>query len=197
MPANWILYKGEPGGDPGANFDPAHVTVSGGLLRINTFEDANYNNQWVTGGTSFSGTPGQTYGAYFVRSRLTGPGPTGVELLWPDGSEWPPEIDFNETLGSATATTATVHYSSANSQVARNLNIDMTQWHTFGVIWTANSITYTVDGNVWGTVTQANAIPNVPMHLSLQSQTWCASGWACPTVSQSMLVDWVAIYKPS
>ena len=26
----------------------------------------------------------------------------------------------------------------------------MTQWHTWGVIWTPTSITYTVDGSVWG-----------------------------------------------
>jgi beta-glucanase (GH16 family) len=194
LPPDWQLYEGVPQGDASGQFDRAHVTVSGGLLRINTYQDPNFNNEWVTGGTSLSGIAGQTYGAYFVRSRLTGPGPTGVELLWPDAPVWPPEIDFNETYGSTTATSATVHYTSANSQIPKSLNIDMTQWHTFGVIWTANSITYTVDGNVWGTVTQQSAIPNIPMHISLQSQTWCSSGWACPTAPQSMLVDWVAEY---
>lgn len=194
LPPDWQLYEGVPQGDSSGQFDRAHVTVSGGLLRINTYQDPNFNNEWVTGGTSLTGIAGQTYGAYFVRARLTGPGPTGVELLWPDAPVWPPEIDFNETYGSTTATSATVHYTSANSQIPKSLNIDMTQWHTFGVIWTASSITYTVDGNVWGTVTQQNAIPNIPMHISLQSQTWCSAGWACPTAPQSMLVDWVAEY---
>ena len=71
----------------------------------------------------------------------------------------------------------------------------MTQWHTWGVIWTPNSITYTVDGTVWGTETTSASIPNMPMHISLQSQTWCSSGWACPTTPQSMQVDWVAQYQ--
>jgi beta-glucanase (GH16 family) len=126
---------------------------------------------------------------------MTGAGPTGVELLWPDGNVWPPEIDFNETYGGTSGTSATVHYNSANSQIGRSLNIDMTQWHTWGVIWTPNSITYTVDGTVWGTETTAASIPNMPMHISLQSQTWCSSGWACPTTPQSMQVDWVAQYQ--
>jgi hypothetical protein len=195
LPSAWGTYEGQPGGDPGAQFDQAHVTVGGGLLHINTSQDPAFNNEWVSGGACACNIPGQVYGAYFVRSRMTGAGPTGVQLLWPDANVWPPEIDFNETNGSSSATTATVHYSSANSQIGRSLNVDMTQWHTWGVIWTPTSITYTVDGNAWGTVTNVSSIPTIAMHISLQSQTWCASGWACPTSSQSMLVDWVAQYK--
>jgi beta-glucanase (GH16 family) len=165
------------------------------MLHVLTSQDPAFNNEWVTGGACLCGITGQTYGAYFVRSRMTGAGPTGVELLWPDGNVWPPEIDFNETYGGTSGTSATVHYNSANSQIGRSLNIDMTQWHTWGVIWTPNSITYTVDGTVWGTETTAASIPNMPMHISLQSQTWCSSGWACPTTPQSMQVDWVAQYK--
>ncbi len=195
LPPNWFLYEGVPQGDSSGQFDRAHVTVSGGLLRINTYQDPNFNNEWVTGGTSLSGVPGQLYGAYFVRSRMTGPGPTGVELLWPDAPVWPPEIDFNETYGTTSSTSATVHYTSSNTQIPRSLNIDMTQWHTWGVIWTANSIIYTVDGSVWGSVTTPSAIPDTPMHISLQSQTWCSSGFACPTTPQSMEVDWVAQYQ--
>jgi len=73
----------------------------------------------------------------------------------------------------------------------------MTQWHTWGVVWTPSSITYTVDGTVWATVTNSADIPDTPMYLSLQSQTWCASDWACPTSPQSMQVDWVAEYSPN
>jgi hypothetical protein len=195
LPSAWGGYEGQPGGDPGAQFDQAHVTVSGGLMNINTYQDPAFNNEWVTGGACMCNLSGQLYGAWFVRSRLTGPGATGVELLWPDASVWPPEIDFNETLGGTSSTLATVHYGASNSQIQKSLNIDMTQWHTWGVVWTPTSITYTVDGNVWGTVTSTSAIPSIPMHLSLQSQTWCASGWACPTTPQSLQVDWVAQYQ--
>jgi hypothetical protein len=194
IPPNWYTYSGQPGGDPGALFAQTHVAVTNGLLTITTYQDPAFANQWATGGICLCGIPGQVYGAYFVRSRLTGPGPTGVELLWPDGNSWPPEIDFNETYGPAGATSATVHYTPANAQIHSSLKIPMTRWHTWGVIWTPTSITYVVDGRVWDRVTQVSAIPIVPMHLSLQSQTWCASGWACPTKPEAMQVAWVAQY---
>jgi len=196
LPSGWTEYSGVPGGDPGAEFDPAHDVVSGGLLELNAYQDPAYGNEWVTGGVGqFAQT--QTYGAYFVRSRVTGAGPAAVELLWPANGSWPPEIDFNETTGVDDATTATVHWSAANDQDERTLNIDMTQWHTWGVIWTPTSITYTVDGQVWGSVSEASEIPNIAMWIAIQEQTWCASGWACPSTPESMDVDWVAEYAPS
>jgi beta-glucanase (GH16 family) len=194
LPSGWNPYSGTPGGDAGAQWATSHVSVSNGLLQLSTSQDPAYNNEWVSGGLCQCGV-GMTYGAYFVRSRLTGAGPTGVELLWPVANVWPPEIDFNETGGSTSSTSSTVHYSSSNTQIHRSLNIDMTQWHTWGVIWTPNSVTYTVDGQVWSTVTGASVIPNQAMTLDLQQQTWCSSGWACPTAPQSMLVDWVAEYS--
>jgi beta-glucanase (GH16 family) len=193
LPAGWGLYSGQPGGDPGALFSNSAVTVSNGLLNINTIQQG---GQWVTGGTCLC-SEALTYGAFFVRSRMTGNGPTGVELLWPSNGSWPPEIDFNETYGTTSGTSATVHYSASNTEIHNLLSVDMTQWHTWGVIWTPQSITYTMDGQVWATVTNASAIPNIPMWLSLQSQTWCAANWACPSSPQSLQVDWVAEYSPN
>ena len=192
LPSGWGAFSGKPGSDPGAQWATNHVQVSGGLLQLNTSQDSSYNNEWVSGGLCQCGHA-QTYGAYFVRSKLTGPGPTQVELLWPTGS-WPPEIDFNETYGATDSSMATVHYDANNDQSQQTVNIDLTQWHTWGVIWTPTSITYTVDGSVWGSVTVPSEIPNQPMTLDIQQQTWCSSGWACPTATQSTHVDWVAEY---
>jgi beta-glucanase (GH16 family) len=165
------------------------------MLSLNTFQDSAYNNEWVAGGVSQNTT--NTYGAYFVRSRVTGAGPTNVELLFP-ASGWPPEVDFNETSGVSTGTSATaiwaVNGSGTKSQVQVQLSIDMTQWHTWGVIWTPNSVTYTVDGRVWGTVNNSSEVPQQAMRLDLQQQTWCSSGFACPSAPQSMQVDWVTEY---
>jgi beta-glucanase (GH16 family) len=199
LPAGWGAYSGKPGSDPGAQWGLAHAVVSNGMLQLNTYQDPAYGGEWVTGGVSQWGHS-QTYGAYFVRSRVTGAGPTNVELLWPVAPVWPPEIDFNETGGATVGTSATVHWSAngANNQDQRSDHtVDMTQWHTWGVIWTPTSITYTLDGQVWGTVTVASEIPNQPMVLDLQQQTWCSSGFACPTSPQSMDIDWVAEYTPS
>jgi len=195
VPSGWFLYSGKPSGDPSGQWAADHVTVSGGMLQLNTYQDPSYNNEWVSGGVSKYSAP-HTYGAYFVRSRMTGPGPTQVEILWPV-SGWPPEIDFDETYGGDTAAQATLHYTSANLQIHKNVNIDMTAWHTWGVIWTPDSITYTVDGKVWGSVNEPSIIPAQPMTLNLQQQTWCSSNYACPTAPQSTDVNWVAEYIAS
>jgi hypothetical protein len=196
LPSGWGAYAGKPGGDAGAQWGVAHVVVGHGMLQLKAYQDPAYGGEWVTGGVSQYGR-NQTYGAYFVRSRVTGAGPTNVELLWPVAPVWPPEIDFNETGGAAVGTSATVHWGPGDQTDQRSDHtVTMTQWHTWGVIWTPTSITYTVDGVVFGTVNVASEIPNQPMTLDLQQQTWCSSGFACPTSPQSMLIDWVAEYAP-
>lgn len=195
VPQGWEVFTGNPVGDPGGQWGASHVTVSDGVLDLSTWRDPAYGDEWVSGGVSQIGVA-HTYGAYFVRSRLTGSGPTQVEMLWP-AVGWPPEIDFTETYGNTDSSMATDHFTSANSQIHRTIDINMTAWHTWGVIWTPTKITYTVDGRVWGTVSGTGTVPNQPMSLHLQQQTWCNAGFACPTTSEQTLVDWVAEYTPT
>jgi hypothetical protein len=193
LPSGWTPFNGSPSGDPGGMWLPSQVTVNGGLMTLTTQQLAQYGSDWISGGVSLDVV--QEYGAYFVRSRMTGPGPTQVELLWPT-TGWPPEVDFDETYGDTALSQATVHYDANNDTIHENLTIDMTQWHTWGIVWTPTSMIYTVDGQEWGSVTQSNAIPNVPMTLNIQQQTWCSAGWACPTAGsvESTQVDWVTEY---
>jgi hypothetical protein len=211
LDSNWTAYNGEPGGDPGGWWDPSHVEVSDGMLILQTYEDpAHYggpssDTPWVEGGVSgFAGLQ-QTYGEYLVRSRVTSTtGVTEVELLWPASDSWGPEIDFNESNGTAGFTTATLHWGSGTDaqQESQTLQIDLTQWHTWGVIWSPGQVVYTVDGVVWATMTTPNA-PSVPMVLDLQQQVWpCGGNWeACPSSSTpaevDMDVDWVVAYAPN
>ncbi len=181
-------------GDAGSQFGTAHVTVSNGLLALNTWQDPTYANEWVTGGLCQCATS-MTYGAYFVRSRVTGPGPTIVELLWPLAG-WPPEIDFNETGGTTDSTTATDIWARNGGQNQVHLDVDMTQWHTWGVVWTRTSLLYTIDGKVWGQFGVAADVPHQPMSLHVQQQTWCTSSYACPTQAQSAQIDWIAEFQP-
>lgn len=196
LPAGWGAFAGQPGGDPGALFGPSHVVVGGGLLRLLTYKDPSSNNQWVTGGVAHYGLA-QTYGAYFVRSRVSGPGPNEAELLWPVQNIWPPEIDFSETGGLTNELSASLHYGVTNHFAQVFLGINMTKWHTWGVIWTPSSVTYTVDGQVWGSVTVPSEIPNIPMTLDMEQRTKCSFGTQCPTHPISMQVDWVAEYTPT
>jgi beta-glucanase (GH16 family) len=203
LPGGWSAYSGSPGAsDPGSQWATTHAVVGGGMLSLNAWQDPAFGNEWVTGGVSQVGVSRQ-YGAYFVRSRETGAGPTLVELLWPTNNVWPPEIDFDETAGPSNRTAGTDIWAVNNgvkSQAQSWETIDMTQWNTFGVIWTPTTVTYTVNGKAWWTFSNASEIPATPMNLDLQQQTWCgaAAGLdqenACPTSPESMQIDWVAEY---
>jgi len=189
LPSGWAAFQGAAAGDPGSQWSPSNVTVGGGLLQLNATQN---NGQWVTGGVSSSRA--LTYGAIFVNSRVTGAGPTQVEMLYPV-SGWPPEVDFDETYGGTTYSMATDHYGgSANLQIHDTYDVDMTQWHTWGIIWTPSSISYTIDGTVWATVAGSGEVPDQPMTLNIQQQTYCgaSSPYACPTSNASTQVDWVA-----
>jgi len=196
VPPGWDVFGGTPGGDPGGQFDAHHVVVTQGLLRLKVWRDPRYQNRWVTGGLCQCGRP-MTYGAFFVRSRVTGVGPNTAELLWPRSNVWPPEIDFNEDLGQVNLTTATLHWTPGNQTEFRILRINMFKWHTWGVIWTPTSVTYVVDGHPWHEVSLAGTIPHIPMDLNFEQRTGCFQGRDCPTQPSAVLIDWVAEYRPT
>ncbi len=194
VPAGWTVFTGTPSGAPGGQFGKAHVVVSHGELQLNTWPDPQYQNRWVTGGLCHCGMT-RTYGAYFVRARITGAGPNEVMLLWPKSESFPPEIDFNENEGRLDNTSSTVHWGSTNQVEQHLLSIDMTKWHTWGVVWTPTAIEDVVDGTVWASVTRPAAIARVPMRLDLEQRTMCQIHLQCPKKPSSMYVDWVVEFS--
>ena len=196
LPPGWDVFTGIPGGDPQGRFAASHVVVQNGVLALNTWRDPAYQNRWIIGGLCQCGVA-HLYGAYFVRSRVTGAGPSEIALLWPLTNQWPPEIDFNETLGSISSTTASLHYGPSNKIVGQIVHLNLAQWHTWGVIWTPTSVTYTVDGRVWGSYGVAANLPRVPMTLDFEQRALCERHRECPTAPESMFIDWVAEYTKS
>ena len=132
LPAKWDVFTGKANGGSGSQWGSAHVVVGGGLLSLNTYQDPAYNNQWVSGGLCMCGAP-STYGAYFIRSRETGPGPTIVELLWPVVA-WPPEIDFNETSGVIGGTSATLIYGPGGRDLDAHVGLVHSRWPRLGTV---------------------------------------------------------------
>jgi len=191
LDSTWDVYGGKPGGDPGAQFGPTHVVVANNMLQLKTYRDPAYGDNWVTGGICQCNRPA-AFGAFFVRSRVTGPGPNATELLFPADNSWPPEIDINESMGFDTLTTRTLHFGPQNHGVFRVLPIDLTKWHTWGVEWSRTKLVYLVDGYVWGVITDPALIPRIKMTLDLQTTTNCLKVRECPTGPQTMEVKWVA-----
>jgi beta-glucanase (GH16 family) len=202
-PSRWGTYSGQPGGDPGGWWDPSHVVVRDGVLRLETYRDAAFDGRWVSGGVSSSYALKQTYGKYEVRFRVDGgQGVAAVLLLWPVQDHWPPEIDFFENGGETSARddmSATLHYGADNAQIQRSVRADFTRWHTVGVEWTPRRLVYTLDGRPWSTVRGAH-VPAEQMELAFQTQAGtCGDPYApCPDSTTpphvDMLVDWVVAY---
>ncbi len=193
LPGGWAVFTGVPGGTDG-QFAASHVVVANGMLQLHTYQDPAYGNRWTSGGLCQCGRP-LLYGAIFVRERLTGPGTNEVNLLWPFNNSWPPEVDFNETGVRWNGTSWTVHPADRSQFFQRNLGgPNLTQWHTFGVIWTPTQLVFTFDGNRWGTYSTVAGIPHQLMTLDLEQRPACRFG-TCTAATQSLLVDWVAEYQ--
>jgi beta-glucanase (GH16 family) len=80
---------------------------------------------------------------------------------------WPPELDAMESNGGTPHTiTMTIHYpngTSSGGQDSSNYydpNVDFTNgYHTFGLDWEPNAITWYIDGVVRKTFTNTSDIP--------------------------------------
>lgn len=200
----WKPYTGVPGGDPNGAWSPTHVVVQNGVLYLKGYQD---NGVFTTAGVSSQPALVQTYGKYLVRYRMgAGIGVGHALLLWPASNIQGPEIDFSEENGSnRLRTSAFLHWSTnPNSQFVASHKVNLTQWHTLGVQWTPGRVVYTLDGRPWKTI-KSRLVPNIPMVLDLQTQSWCGVGQQSPNTWEhcispttpaevDMDVDWVVAY---
>jgi len=217
LPAGWDAYTAQqPGGDPAGWWDASHVSVSNGELRILSSRDPAHCpagctaiDDFVSGGLQLYGHA-QTYGKYEIRMRADNAKGLGLTvLLWPTGS-WPPEIDMvadiglSPRIGTAVGTVAWGSGNNPGVAGVKDTSADLSQWHTWGAEWTAGKVVFTLDGNVWATVTNSN-VSSAPMNLAIQMQAEPCNYYGgvagCPdstTPAASYFdIDWVTQYSPS
>jgi beta-glucanase (GH16 family) len=206
------VYNG-PAPEPGACWASNHAVVTGGELELKGDSDpgqlaalgcSDTTYEDVTAGLKLTAIS-QTYGMYEVRARVdAGQGVSVGAQLWPTDDDWNNGIVFMEDNGEPTrSSNLATTYSSQTSIDRGSVSADMTQWHTYGVIWSPGEVQYTLDGQVWHTVTGAD-VPDVPAQLALQTESWqCgANSWEQCIASSSpaemdMDVDWIVAYQAS
>ncbi|HEV8015342.1 MAG TPA: glycoside hydrolase family 16 protein [Stellaceae bacterium] len=112
----------------------------------------------------------QTYGFFEMRAELpAGQGLWPAFWLLPENGSWPPEIDAMEMLGNnPTVYYTSVHSGTADNEVnagqANSVADTSTSFHSYGVDWEPNFITYYFDGKqVYQTPTPADM--NTPMYM--------------------------------
>lgn len=210
----WWYVNGAIGGGYGV-WNSSHAYVQNNVLVLSTYNDGGQ----PTSGAIMLQTMSQTYGKYLVRWKMDpGASAAGSALLWPQNQQWPPEIDLFEAFdGTRQTFFSTLHwadpnatyqlippnpadwsgqrYNGTDNYLILPQQADATQWHTSGVEWTPDQVTYTHDGDLVETVrlTPAQDLSHQAMYLSLQTQPQQNSGNINTPVN--MYIDWVAQYS--
>jgi beta-glucanase (GH16 family) len=152
-------------------------TVNNGILTITAAAASSdiqplingyqYTSGEITTSQSFS----QTYGFFEMRAELpAGQGTWPAFWLLDANGQWPPELDVMEELGKDPSTYyaslhwgSNWHHSSSSSQ-AISVPDTSTAYHTYGVDWEPNTITFYFDGHaVYQTATPSGM--NQPMYM--------------------------------
>lgn len=183
----WNEYDGVGHAGNGIR-SPEQISVRDGALRIDGTVDG------TTGG--MAADTGQQYGRWEARARY-GAGTSAyhqVLILWPDAEDFPVggEVDFSEVSDPERQELAFfLHYGENNDQVTASTQVDMTQWHTYAVEWTPESIVGYVDGVEFFRSDDPSIFPPRPMHPTIQLDWFpddgaAGEGW--------MEVDWYRQY---
>ncbi|HEU0070470.1 MAG TPA: family 16 glycosylhydrolase [Alphaproteobacteria bacterium] len=157
--------------------------------------------KYTSGALTTQGEFSQKYGYFEIRAQV----PEG-KGLWPafwllnDNEDWPPELDVMEMIGSEpTKLHQTVHTDWPDTAKVTYLKEKMTGgFHTYGMDWTKDKITFYYDGKATGTVATPPDVHD-SMYLVLNMAvggTWPGSpnsstNWA----NAQYKVDYVRVYQ--
>ncbi len=173
---------------------PSAITQSGGNLVITASGE-------TSGG--MADNVGQLYGRWEFRARTDdGRGFGSAILLWPDSEKLSDgEIDIAEVPFEKRDQAHMILHSGPDADPLDGSHVvgDFSQWHTFGVDWLPDHITWYVDGGARFTVTNKAHIPNTPMHLAIQLDMGPVNDWlpapdATTPPQVHLQVDWVRKY---
>lgn len=136
----------------------------------------------------------QQYGYFEVRAQPSGL--TGTDFaFWmlPKDGSWPPEIDITETLGiRPTIDNAGNHTGANNNTMSFPVNdgVNLSAgFHTYGVLWDADSITYMLDGKPVAK-TSTGADEHKPFYIIVGLGSGSCGGWVgCPPNPSSFNAD--------
>lgn len=185
--SKWGVYEGAGNAGIGKRVASA-VNVSGGELKIT-------GNGFDGGGLATDYN--STYGYFEVRQRFDANsiGYNTATLLWPKSGKWPVdgEIDIAEIFNGDTANCGSyVHWGSDNKQLYNEYSGNFSQWHTWGVEWRPDGLTYYLDGKKFWDVTTASAVPHNPHFLALQLDVNDKSNKAN---GSTFHIDYVRVYQ--
>lgn len=168
-PSKWSCEIGDHGWGNGElqayTDDPSNVWVSDGVLRIQAKRQSLGQRNYTSSRLTTKGKADWQYGRIEVRLRPpSGRGTWAAAWMLPTNNkfgDWPMcgEIDIMEHVGhDAGKIHGTIHTEMCNhkkgTQVGNILNVDLEQWHTYGVAWSHDRLNFSYDGHRYLTVTK-------------------------------------------
>jgi len=183
--------------DAGSGINP--FSIQNGALNIQAIQTSDPvvgPGHWASGLLQTENSFSQTYGYFEIRAQL--PADTGVwPAFWmlPANDTWPPEVDVFEAYGTPDLY-QTVHTGVTGQDSTQTTWSDqpsmLTGFHSYGVLWTANSITFYFDGTAVG----EQPVPadlHQPMYMLIDLAMQRIGGVS--STPKSMQVDYVRVYS--
>lgn len=171
--------------------DGAEVPFRSGMVTTG-FRD----NDDLTAGFAF------TYGYVEARLRLPdGEGTWPAVWLLSADKESLPEIDLFESYGSRPdMMTAHVHRDVAGERASTRFEAELAPtpdgWHVVGVLWQPGRIEFALDGQLIGTVDEAQMVPDTPMYLIVNLALGGSAGDVdSSAMPQQLHVDYVRVWQ--
>lgn len=154
---------------------------------------------YVSGSISTGGLFSYQYGYAEARIQVSGvqAGLRNMVTVLPADGSWPPEIDVAEVRSSAPASVIQTQYVSSTLANTNTTTVSTaaTAYHTYGVKWDADAITWYIDGvQSYTTANQTNA----PLYLWIYLAVGGNQAGAVPgnaTWPQSLNIDYVRVYQ--
>lgn len=220
--SKWTIVTG-PGGAVAGNGElqyytssSANINVSNGSLKITALNDGFGGNDYTSGRLQTKNMGDWLYGKFEARMKLpVGQGMWPAFWLLPTDNiygVWPRsgEIDIMELIGKEPSNAyATIHTHSNGSERAFGSFYHLPTgtfadaFHVFSMEWSPNLITYSIDGNLY--LTQTNAtVGTLPwvfdkrfyvlLNLAIGG-VWAGAPDATTIFPQTMEVDYVRVYQ--
>jgi Ca2+-binding RTX toxin-like protein len=162
---------------------------------------------YVSGLINTYGTFSQTYGYFEISAQVpSGQGLWPAFWLLPQSGNWPPEIDVLELLGHEPSTYYVgSHWKDAKGQHTFktqeiSAGVDLSDgFHSYGTLWTADTITYYLDGTqVFSMATPPGM--NEPMYLLAGlavGGNWPGAPDGTTSFPAELQIDYIRAYAPT
>jgi beta-glucanase (GH16 family) len=190
---------------------PQNVTVSNGLLRIDTKRESKNGYSYTAGHVSTAGKFVQLYGYFECRAKFpTTKGCDPAFWLTANRAAWPPEVDIVELPGKADGRSIqfNVHWREADGtrkDAWKYYTLPSGRFgdafRTYGLLWEPGLLVWYIDGVERYRVTQG--VPTEPLVINLSAEVNGGPGdgfYDDPAQGSYPLqqqIDWVRVWKRS